>query len=54
MQYEMIDEVDKVEAASAGDFLRALLLLLGVVVLTSAVVYFAVAAIVALGMSGLQ
>lgn len=49
-----VGEADELEAASFGEFLRATLLCLAAVVLTSTVAYLAFAAFVTVGMSSLN
>ena len=65
MEYEMATHIginqantetgeDELQAASLGEFLRALLLGLAAIVLVSASLYFAVVIVVALGTNFLQ
>jgi hypothetical protein len=49
-----VDEADELDADSLSEFLRATLLCLAAVVLTSAVAYLAFAAFVTVGMSSLN
>ena len=51
---EWVDEADELDADSLSEFLRATLLCLVAVVLTSTVAYLAFAAFVTVGMSSLN